>query len=64
MTLGWCLPAVSQFTEAAKQMTPDQIAKGKELAAEWKPPVSHSDPQLDEFLFAESGKRKPAYLST
>jgi len=43
-------------------MTPDQIAKGKELAAEWKPPVSHSDPQLDEFLFAESGKRKPAYL--
>jgi len=34
----------TQFTEAAIQMTPDQIARGKALAADWKPTVPHSDP--------------------
>jgi TPR repeat protein len=33
----------SQLNEAAKQMTPDQIAKGKALAAEWKKTVPRSD---------------------
>jgi TPR repeat protein len=34
----------SQLNQAAKQMTPDQIAKAKALVAEWKPTV-HSDSQ-------------------
>jgi len=34
----------SQLIEAAKQMSPDQIAQGKALAAEWKPTASRSNP--------------------
>jgi TPR repeat protein len=34
----------SQLNEAAKQMTREQIAQGKALAAEWKPSVPRSDP--------------------
>jgi len=35
----------SQLNEAAKQMTPEQIAQGKSLAAQWKPTVPRSNLQ-------------------
>jgi TPR repeat protein len=35
----------SQLIEAAKQMSPDQIAQGRALAAQWKPASHRSDLQ-------------------
>jgi TPR repeat protein len=35
----------SQLNEAAKQMTPEQIAQGKALAAEWKATAARSEPR-------------------